>query len=409
MKNVVVTGMGVISPVGLNIKDFFDNLCAGKCAIAPITRFDTEGFKAKLAAEVKGFDPVNFGMTARNARHMDLYTQYAMASAKQAVDDSGITGAIDPERLGVYVGSGIGGMHTFVAEERKLVERGSDRVSPFFIPMMISNIAAGMIAIEYDAQGVCLPAVTACATSTTTIGEAYRAIAHGYADAIIAGGAEATIEPLAVAGFTSCQALSLSEDPLAASLPFDKKRAGFVMGEGAAMLVLEEEEHAKARGARIYARICGYGNTCDAYHMTAPGPEGTSAAKAMELAADQAGITDADSIYINAHGTGTPMNDKTETIVIKRALGEEAARRAAISSTKSMTGHMFGATGAAEAIVSVMVLNAGVIPPTIGLNDPDPDCDLYYTPNVAAQRKITLALSTSFGFGGHNGCLAFRL
>ena len=409
MKNVVVTGMGIISPVGLNINDFFENLCAGKCAIAPITRFDTEGFKVKLAAEVKGFDPVDFGMTTRNARHMDLYTQFAMAAAKQAVDDSGVAGAIDPERLGVYVGSGIGGMHTFVTEDRKLLERGPDRVSPFFIPMMISNMAAGTIAIEYDAQGVCLPAVTACATSTTTIGEAYRAIAHGYADAIITGGAEATIEPLAVAGFTSSQAVSLSDDPLAASLPFDKKRAGFVMGEGAAMMILEEEEHAKARGARIYARICGYGNTCDAYHMTAPKPDGTSAAKAVKIAAEHAGISADDSVYINAHGTGTPMNDKTETVAIKLALGEEAARKAAISSTKSMTGHMLGATGAAEAIVSIMALNAGVIPPTIGLNDSDPDCDLDYTPNVAVKRAITLALSPSFGFGGHNGCLAFRL
>lgn len=406
MRRVVITGLGIISPVGNNIPDYFENLCQGVCGIGPITHFDTEGYKVHLAAEVKDFNPADYGL--ENTRRMDLYTQYAMAAAKQAAEDSGILGAVQPERLGVYVGSGIGGIHTFAAETEKLLNRGPGRVSPLFIPMMISNIAAGNIAMAMDAQGPCLPVVTACATSTHTIGEAFHAIAHGYADAIFAGGSEAAVEPLAIAGFTNCQALSLSEDANAASLPFDARRKGFVIGEGAGILVLEEYEHAKARGAKIYAEICGYGNTCDAHHITAPRPDGQCASRAIQLAAQEAGMSDADSIYINAHGTGTPLNDSSETTAIKQALGEQAAKKAAISSTKSMTGHMLGAAGAAEAIVCVLALKAGILPPTIHYEQPDPACDLDYVPNTARKAQASLALSTSLGFGGHNACLAFR-
>lgn len=406
MRRVVITGLGIISPVGNNIPDYFENLCQGVCGIGPITHFDTEGYKVHLAAEVKDFNPADYGL--ENTRRMDLYTQYAMAAARQAAEDSGIVGAVEPDRLGVYVGSGIGGIHTFAAETEKLLNRGPSRVSPLFIPMMIANIAAGNIAMAMDAQGPCLPVVTACATSTHTIGEAFHAIAHGYADAIFAGGSEAAVEPLAIAGFTNCQALSLSEDADAASLPFDARRKGFVIGEGAGILVLEEYEHAKARGAKIYAEICGYGNTCDAHHITAPRPDGQCASRAIQLAVQEAGLSDADSIYINAHGTGTPLNDSSETTAIKLALGEQTARKAAISSTKSMTGHMLGAAGAVEAIASVMALKEGVIPPTIGYQEPDPECDLNYVPNQAVEAKVDFAASTSLGFGGHNGCLVFK-
>lgn len=408
MKRVVITGMGVISPVGNSIKAFWDGLLAGVCGVGPITRFDTEGFKAKLAAEVKDFNPADFGMDVPTQRRMDKFTQYAVAAAKQAVEESGIVGTVEPERLGVYVGSGIGGMSTFVEQSNRLNERGPSRVSALFIPMMISNMAAGTIAIQYNAQGPCLPTVTACATSTHAVGEAYRAIAHGYADAIVAGGTEATITPLAVAGFTTCMALSLEQDPLKASLPFDARRAGFVMGEGAGILVLEEYERAVKRGAHIYAEICGYGNTCDAYHVTAPRPDGSGGARAMELALREAALSDEDCLYINAHGTGTPLNDKSETLAIKRALGEEAARRAIISSTKSMTGHMLGAAGAVELIASAKAVEEGVVPPTIGLTEPDPECDLDYTPLTARRANLTIAVSTSLGFGGHNGAVALR-
>ncbi|HIS20993.1 MAG TPA: beta-ketoacyl-ACP synthase II [Candidatus Spyradocola merdavium] len=408
MKRVVITGMGVISPVGNSLKAFWDGLLAGVCGVGPITRFDTEGFKAKLAAEVKDFNPADFGMDVPTQRRMDKFTQYAVAAAKQAVEESGIVGTVEPERLGVYVGSGIGGMSTFVEQSNRLNERGPSRVSALFIPMMISNMAAGTIAIQYNAQGPCLPTVTACATSTHAVGEAYRAIAHGYADAIVAGGTEATITPLAVAGFTTCMALSLEQDPLKASLPFDARRAGFVMGEGAGILVLEEYERAVRRGAHIYAEICGYGNTCDAYHVTAPRPDGSGGARAMELALREAALSDEDCLYINAHGTGTPLNDKSETLAIKRALGEEAAHRAIISSTKSMTGHMLGAAGAVELIASAKAVEEGVVPPTIGLTEPAPECDLDYTPLTARRANLTIAVSTSLGFGGHNGAVALR-
>jgi len=407
VNRVVITGMGVLSPVGNDIASFGESLFAGKSGIGLITRFDAAEFKTKVAAEVKGFTPEAFGIDKGEARRMDLFTQYAMAAAAQAASESGIVGAVAPERLGVYVGSGIGGMHTFTQETEKLMTRGPGRVSPLYIPMMISNIASGNIAIRYNAQGPSLPVVTACATSTNAIGEAYRAIKHGYADAIFAGGAEAAIEPMGVAGFISCKALCETDDPERASLPFDRRRSGFVMGEGAGVVVLETYEGAKKRGARILAEIVGYGNTCDAYHITAPHPEAVGGARAIELAVKEAGGIEG-LLYINAHGTGTPLNDKLETLAIKKALGEEAARRALISSTKSMTGHMLGAAGAVELIASALALNAGLVPPTIHLEEPDPECDLDYVPNAARSANLAMALSISLGFGGHNGVLAIR-
>ena len=407
MKRVVITGMGVISPIGCDVETVFDSLKNGRCGIGPITKFDPAGTKISVAAEVKDFDPERYGIAKGDTRRMDLYTQYAMAAAAQAVEDSGILGTVEPERLGTYVGSGIGGMSTFITETEKMLNRGPSRVSPLFIPMMISNIAAGNIAIKYGCKGPSLPVVTACATSTNTIGEAFHAIRFGYADAIIAGGAEATINPLAVGGFANCKALTESEDPNAASLPFDKRRGGFVMGEGAGIVVLEEYEHAVKRGAHIYAELAGYGNTCDAHHITAPDPDAEGGARAIRLAVEEAGGTDG-LIYINAHGTGTPLNDSSETVAIKKALGEERARETLISSTKSMTGHMLGAAGAMECIASALVLSRGVVFPTINLNEPDPDCDLNYVPNAAVEAQPELAVSVSLGFGGHNAAIALR-
>ena len=404
---VVITGAGVISPVGSGAEAFFQSLTEGVCGIGPITRFDTEGYKVKVAAEVKGFDPEAAGIDRAQAKRTDLFAQYAMAAAIQAVADSGIEGAVSPERLGVYVGSGIGGMQTFVQETEKLLNRGPGRVSPFFVPMMIGNMAAGNIAIRFNAQGPCLPVVTACATSSHAIGEAFHAIKYGLADAIIAGGAEATIIPLAVAGFSNMKALSESEDPNQASLPFDARRGGFVMGEGSGIVVLEAYERAVKRGAKIYAEVVGYGNTCDAYHITAPQAEGIGAANAIRLALEEAGYA-GEKLYINAHGTGTPMNDKVETLAIKKAMGEEAARKALISSTKSMTGHMLGAAGGVEAVACAMALKTGVVPPTIHLNQPDPECDLNYVPNQAVKADIEMAVSSSLGFGGHNAVIALR-
>lgn len=406
MNRVVVTGMGVLSPVGNDVQTFWENIKAGTCGIGPITRFDTTDYRVKVAAEVRDFDPRKY-MEKPDVLRSDLYTQFAVAAACQAVGDSGICGTVDPERIGVYIGTGIGGIATFMDEHKKLLERGPKRVSPYFIPMMIANMASGTIAMRFQCRGPALPAVTACASGSNAIGEAMRLIRHGYADAMIAGGAEATVNALAAAGFSNMQALSFSEDPLNASLPFDARRTGFVMGEGAGVLVLEEHERAKARGAHIYAELAGYGSTSDAYHMTAPHPEAIGAAKAIADAWAEAGL-DTDSVYINAHGTGTLMNDKVETLALKKALGEERARKAAISSTKSMTGHMLGAAGAVEAIVSVLALTEGVAPPTIGLCEPDPECDLDYTPLKARAAQFDAALSASLGFGGHNACLAFK-
>ena len=409
MKRVVVTGLGVVSPVGNDVPSFWQSLTEGRCGIGPITAFDTTGYKVKIAAEVKDFDPLLY-MEKGEAKRQDAFSQYAVAASAQAVKDSGLKSGdnIDPFRFGVYIGTGTGGMQTFMQEAAKLAEKGPGRVSPFFIPMMIGNMAAGNVALKFGAQGPSLPIMTACATSTNAIGEAYRTIKHGYADAILAGGSEATVIEMAVAGFTNCMALTQNTDPSCASIPFDKRRNGFVMGEGSGIIVLEEYEHAIARGAHIYAEVCGYGNTNDAHHMTAPDPDAKGSSRAIILAVEDAGIKAEDVIYINAHGTSTPLNDKTETRAIKLALGEETARKAHISSTKSMTGHMLGAAGGVEAIVTVLALKHGIIPPTIGYAEPDPDCDLDYTPNTAVKADVTLGISTSLGFGGHNGCLAFR-
>ena len=404
MKRVVITGVGAITPVGNDAATMWENMKSGVCGIGTISKFDPETSKAKVAAEVKGFDPVQY-IDKREVRKLDLFCQYALAAAAQATEDSGIIGKVDPQRLGVYVGSGVGGINTFYEQSVNLYT--GKNVSPFFIPMMIGNIAAGNIAIKYNATGPCLPVVTACSTSTHALGEAFHAIKYGLADAIIAGGAEATITPLAVKGFTSCKALTLSEDPNRASIPFDKERSGFVMGEGAGMMILEEYEHAAARGAKIYGEICGYGNTCDAHHITAPDPEGKGAANCVRIALNEAGYQGTEQLYINAHGTSTKLNDAGETRAFKEVLGDRAYK-AHISSTKSMTGHMLGATGAVEGIVAALALKDEIVPPTINYREPDPECDLDYTPNKAVKAELEMALSTTFGFGGHNACIVIR-
>lgn len=408
-KRVVITGMGVITPVGQSVEEFWTNLKAGVCGIRPIEGIKEE-ITVSVAGQVRDFDPLAQGLAAGDVRRSDRYSQFAVAASIQAMQQSGlVTGEnIAPERLGVYIGSGIGGMQTFVDQTSVLLNEGARRISPLFIPMMISNIAAGNVAIRFNAQGVCLPAVSACATSTNTAGEAFRAIKYGYADAILTGGSEATIHALAIGGFANSKALSLATDPTQASIPFDKRRNGFVMAEGAGVMVFEELEHALQRGATIIAEVVGYGNSCDAYHYTAPRPDGGPASRAMRQALDEAGFKAGEKLYINAHGTSTPLNDKTETAVIKLALGEEEARKASISSTKSMTGHMLGATGAVELIASALAVRDGVVPPTIGLQEPDEECDLDYTPNKAKEVALDVAISNSLGFGGHNACVALR-
>ena len=410
-QRVVITGLGVITPVGNSVADFWNNLVAGNCGIDKIKGYEEFDLPIHVAGQVKDFDPAANGLDAGNVRRSDMYCQFAMAAAYQAMMDSGLVSGenVAPERLGTYIGSGIGGMQTFVTETGNLLNEGVHRISPLFVPMMIGNIASGNVAIKFNAQGVCLPVVTACATGTHAIGEAYRAIKHGYADAIIAGGAEASVHPLAIGGFANSKALSRSEDPLKASLPFNLNRGGFVMAEGAGVMVIESLENAQKRGAKIYAEVVGYGNSCDAHHYTAPRPDGLAASRAIKQSLDEAGFdADKDVLYINAHGTGTPLNDKSETVAIKLALGEDAARKAMISSTKSMTGHMLGATGAVELIASALTLKNGVVTPTIGLDTPDPDCDLDYVPNEARKADVTIAISNSLGFGGHNGCVALR-
>lgn len=405
-KRVVITGMGAITPIGNDVETLWNNLLNGVCGIDYITRIDSTDLPVKIAAEVKNFNSEQQGVDASFARRNDLFSIYAMAAAVEAM--KGNEGCFDPERLGVYVGSGEGGFDTILREIIKWKDQGAKWVSPLLIPSMISNIASGNIAIRFNASGVCVPIVTACATGTHSIGEAYRAIKHGYADAIIAGGSEAAINPISIAGFANCKALTRAEDPLQASLPFDKRRAGFVLGEGAGVILLEEYEHAKARGAKMYAEVCGYGNTCDAHHITAPHPEGKQAARAIKMALEEAKYNDSDVLHINTHGTGTPLNDSSETAAIKTALGEERARKAYLNSTKSMTGHLLGAAGGVEIIATALALHHGIVPPTIGLNDPDPVCDLNYTPNKAQKVDLTIAISESLGFGGHNACIALR-
>lgn len=399
--------MGAVSPIGNDLPTIWKNLMDGYCGIAPITSFDTTDLPVKIAAELKDFDAEASGVDKGFVKRNDRFAIYAMAAAYQAMKDNEDL-QMDPSRLGVYVGSGIGGFDTILREVKKFYDEGPRWISPLMIPTMIGNMASGSVAIKYNAQGPCVPIVTACATGTHSIGEAYRAIKHGYADVIIAGGTEAGINPVAIAGFANCKALTKSEDPLRASLPFNKNRAGFVIAEGSGIVLLEEYEHAKARGAKIYAEICGYGNSCDAYHNTAPRPDGTTQALAIKQALDEAQYKAGESLYINAHGTGTPMNDSGETKAIKIAMGEEEARKAHISSTKSEMGHALGAAGAIELIISVMTLNNGIIPPTIGLDEPDPECDLNYTPNTPVETNVDIAISNSLGFGGHNACLAIR-
>ena len=409
-RRVVITGTGVISPVGQDPAAFWAALKAGRCGIRPYPGLQEWKLPVKVAGTVEDFDPVAFGLTVKDTRRNDRFCLFAQAAASQAMLESGLEAGrnIVPERLGVYLGTGIGGMQTFIEQTKVLLEEGGDRISPLFIPKMIANIAAGNIAIRYGAEGANLTTAAACASSTQSVGEAFRAIRYGFADAIIAGGTEAVLNPLAFGGFVSAHALSLAEDPLRASLPFSASRGGFVMAEGATVLVLEEYGHAQRRGAPILAEVTGYGNYCDAYHATAPRPDGVPAARAMRDALDQSGFRADESLYINAHGTGTQLNDKTETAAIKLALGEEAARRACISSTKSMTGHMVGAAGATEILVCALALRDGVVPPTIGLTDPDPECDLDYTPLTAVERPLTIAISNSLGFGGHDATVALR-
>ena len=405
MRRVAVTGLGIVSPLGNDVDTFWNNLVNGVNGIAPITKIDTTDYKAKVAAEVRDYDAKPY-MSKSDYLHSDLYTKFAMGAATQAIEESGIAGTLPGERVGVYIGTGTGGIATLMENHVKLLEGGPRKVSPFFIPMMISNMASGMIAIKYQFKNSAMPMVTACASGTNAIGEAMRLIRHGYADAMITGGAEATINALSVAGFAKMGALSFAEDPNEASLPFDKRRSGFVMGEGAGVIVLEEYEHAKARGAHIYAELAGYGTTCDAYHMTSPHPEAEGGARAIADALAEAKI-DTDKVYYNAHGTGTAMNDKCETIAVKKAFGEERAKKILISSTKSMTGHMLGAAGGAEAVASVMALETGMVPPTINLYEPDPELDLNYVPLKAVEADLEAAVSSSLGFGGHNGSLAF--
>jgi len=414
MKRVVITGMGVISPVGNDVETFWKNLVAGVCGIDFIRDFPTDELPVKIAGLVKDFDPAVYGLDKAFVRKQDRFALYGVAAALQAVADAGLVtegdGAnIDPYRLGVYVGSGIGGFETQYREALKMADDPSGHwVSPLLIPTMISNIAAGHVAIRTGAKGPCLDIVTACATSSHCLGEAFRAIRHGYADAIVAGGCEHMATPLGIAGFANAKALSRAEDPQYASLPFNANRGGFVMGDGGAVLILEEYGHACRRGAHIYGEMVGYGNTCDAYHATAPRPDGSTQARCIGMALEEAGYDPAsDRLYINAHGTGTHLNDLAETQAYKLVLGQDAYR-ARISSIKSMTGHMFGAAGAAEAITTVLALREGIVPPTIHLDAPDPECDLDYTPNEAVHADITLGISDSLGFGGHNACLAFR-
>lgn len=410
MRKVYITGVGCITPIGNDIETLWNNLINGVCGIDFITKIDTADLPVKIAAEVKDFHPEAYGIDKQMVRHNDVYALYALAAAAQAMNDSGLKVGedVDPRRLGVAIGSGIGGIQTFEREHANRMQYGLRRISPLFIPEMIGNIAGGNVAITYNAQGPNLPVVTACATGTHSVGEAYRLIREGRADAVITGGAEAAVCGMAIGGFANMKALTTSEDPMAASLPFDSRRHGFVLGEGSGVLILESEELVKKRGAKTYAEVCGYGNTCDAHHYTAPHPEGRGAAESMRLALEEAGYKAGENLYINAHGTGTPLNDKGETLAIKKALGEEEARRAVISSTKSMHGHMLGATGAVELIITALALKNGIVPPTLHLDEPDPECDLDYTPNHARQYQADIAISNTFGFGGQNATVALR-
>lgn len=407
MNRVVITGMGAITPLGNDVATFWNNLKEGVNGIAPITKFDKKDLDVHVAAEVKNFNAADY-MDRKEAKRMDLFSQYGVAAALEAVKDSGITpDNTDFDRFGVIVGSGIGGLTVMESQIIKMHDKGPTRVAPFFVPMAIGNMVAGNISIKIGARGVCTSIVTACASATNAIGEAFRHIKHGYADAIVAGGAEGTICEIGIAGFAALTALSNSQDPNRASIPFDKERHGFVMGEGAGVVVLESLEHAQARGAHIYAEVVGYGATADCYHMTAPTPDGSGAGKAMIAAMQEAGVSPEQVDYINAHGTSTPANDSAETTAIRYALGQ-AADRVKVSSTKSMTGHLLGAAGAIEAIACIKAIEDDFMPPTINVEEQDPACDLDIIPNVGQAGQVDIALSNSLGFGGHNAVLCFK-
>jgi beta-ketoacyl-acyl-carrier-protein synthase II len=402
---VVVTGQGVICPLGNTVEEFWKRLIAGESGIGPVTRFDTAAYDTRFAGEVRDFKPESV-MDRKDIRRSDLFVQYAVAATAQALEQSKIQGAVDPNRFGVIVGSGIGGISTFEDQHRTLLEKGPGRVSPFFIPMMISDMASGQVSIQFGAKGPNYCTVSACSSGAHAVGEAFRLIQNSEADVMIAGGAEAPVTPVSFAGFCSMKAMSTrNDDPVRASRPFDSQRDGFVMGEGAGIVILEELEHAKKRGATILAEVVGYGATGDAHHMTAPAPEGEGAARAMRAAIDDSGLPLSEFGYVNAHGTSTPLNDKFETQAIKSVFGDHA-KRVAISSTKSMTGHLLGAAGGLETIICVLALERKILPPTINYENPDPDCDLDYVPNTARPVEARAALSNSLGFGGHNVTLA---
>ena len=406
-RRVVITGLGAVTPVGLTAAESWEAVKAGKCGIAPITLYDASNMKAKLAGEVKGFDPANY-MEKREARKVDRFAQFALAAAQEAVEQSGLDFAKeDPYRCAIIMSAGIGGLITLQNECVKGSQKGFDKISPFFIPMAIGNMASAHIAIKYGLKGMATCPTTACAGGTNAVGDALRQVRDGYADVVLCGGAEAVVTELAMGGFTSMHALHTGDDPAAASIPFDARRSGFVMGEGAGVLVLEELGHAQARGAKILGEVVGYGATCDAYHITAPAPGGEGGAKAMSLALDDAGVAPEEVGYINAHGTSTPMNDTCETQAIKTAFGGHAYRLA-VSSTKSMTGHMLGAAGAVEAVFTAQALMDGFLPATIGYREPDPACDLDVVPNAGRSADIRYAMSNSLGFGGHNASILLK-
>ena len=407
MRRVVITGMGAVTPIGLSKEEFWRSLLEGKSGVSHITRFDTSGFSVRIAAELKNFSPEKF-FPPKKVRRLDRYTQFAICASREAVEDSEIDlSKEDTEKIGVIIGSGIGGIETWEEQHRKLLNDSPRFVSPFFVPMMIINSASAEIGIEFGLKGPNFCVASACASSGHAIGEAYRIIKDRRADVMLTGGTEAAITPTAVAGFANMKAISpRNDEPEKASRPFDKERDGFVLGEGAGILVLEEYEHAITRGKKPYCEVAGFGMTCDAYHITAPDPNGREAARVIKLALGEAGLETVD--YINAHGTSTPLNDKIETIAVKLALGEKNARKVAISSTKSMIGHLMGAAGACELIACVLSMRDGIAHPTINLENPDPECDLDYVPNKARKIKIESSLSNSFGFGGHNSCIALK-
>ena len=407
-RRVVITGLGALTPIGNSAKDFWEGIKEGKCGIDKITKFDTTTFKVKLAAEVKGYNPEEY-FDRREAKRLDLFSQYAMVAAREAWKDSKLDKETENmERVGIIIGSGIGGIETIEIENRKCVEKGPDRVSPMYIPMGIINMATGNVAIDIGAKGESIAMVTACATGTHCIGESFRMIKHGYQDIVLAGGTEAGITPLSIAGFTNIKALTKAEDKNRASIPFDKERSGFVMAEGAGVVVLEEYEHAKARGAKIYAEIVGYGATSDAYHITSPAPGGEGGARAMKLAMEEANVKPEEITYINAHGTSTHLNDSCETQAVKTALGEENAKKVMVSSTKGHTGHLLGAAGAVETIICSKAIEEGFVPATINYKVPDEECDLDIVPNEGRKHEIIYAMSNSLGFGGHNSSILLK-